>query len=91
MLTRKKYGKPSQTLTRMQETFAQVGSKSHGMFEPERLVDDAELVVQQALPDEHAEERGNREREDEQRALDPAQLERRLVQHDREEQPERER
>ncbi len=58
--------------------------------EPERLVDRAELVVQQSLPDEHGEERRDRERQDEERALDAPQLERRLVQHDREEQPERE-
>ena len=29
--TRNQYGKPIQTLTRMHDTFAQVGSNSHGM------------------------------------------------------------
>src|SRR5262245_26067889 len=36
--TRKKYGKPSQRLTRMQETFAQVGSNSHGTWITSRLL-----------------------------------------------------
>ena len=83
--TRNQYGKPSQTLTRMQDTFAQVGSKSQGMSVRQRLVDDPELVVQQPLPDEDGEERRDREREHEQRALDAPQLQRRLVQRDREE------
>ena len=57
---------------------------------PERLVDDPELVVQEPLPDEDREERGDREREHEQRALDPPQLEAGLVQRDREEEADRE-
>ena len=88
--TRNQYGNPSQTLTRMHDTFAQVGSKSHGMSRSERLVDDAELVVQEPLPDEDREEGGDREREHEQRALDPPQLEAGLVEHDREEEADRE-
>ena len=64
----------------MHDTFAQVGSKSHGMSVPQHLVDDPELVVQEPVPDEDREERGYGERQDQQRALGPPKLEVGLVQ-----------
>ena len=56
----------------------------------ERLVDDPELVVQKPLPDEDREESGDRERQHEQGALRPTQLELGLVEGDREEEADRE-
>ena len=53
---RKKYGEVSQTLTRITETFAQLESNSHGHVDVQQLVDDAEVVVQEPLPDEQRQE-----------------------------------
>ena len=47
-------------LTRITETLAQDGSNSHGMCDVEEPVDDPEVVVQEALPDEQRQEAGDR-------------------------------
>ncbi len=54
------------------------------------LVDDPELVVQEALPHEHGEEGRHREGQHEQRALGATQHQARLVERDREEEADRE-
>ena len=63
--TRKKYGTVSQTLTRMHDTFAPVRVEQPRNVWMWRIsVDDAEVVVQEALPDEQREEARNRPRDD---------------------------
>ena len=74
----------------MHETLAQVGSKSHGTWIPSRLLIDAEVVVEEARPDEDREVGGDRVRDHEQRALQLLQPQVGLVQRDREEEAERE-
>ena len=56
--TRKKYGNVSQTLTRITETRAHVRVEQPGDAGcGSTLIDDAEVVVEQALPDEQIERR----------------------------------
>ena len=82
------YGNPSHRFTSTHETLAQAGSKSHGMCDAEQVVDDTEVVVEEAGPDEDGEERGNRVGDHEQGALQPLQPQLRLVENDRQEEPE---
>ena len=57
----------------------------------EELVDDAEVIVQQAGPDEEREEARHRPRDDEGGAVETLQAHAALVERDREEEAERER
>ena len=91
--TRNMYGKPSQRLTPRIDSLA-----SHGFCEPrdlgaaqQHLVDEAEPRVEHASPDEGGQEPRDRVREDQQRPVDLAAADARVVEHDREEEPERER
>ena len=89
--TRKKYGTVSQKLTRMHETFAQFGVEEPRDVDVEAPVHDAEVVVQQALPDEQREEARNRPRDEDERAVDALEAHALLVERDREQEAERER
>ena len=53
----------------MHETFAQFASKSHGMLQVQDAVDDAEVVVQEPLPDEQRQEARHGPRDEDQRPV----------------------
>ncbi len=88
--TRNQYGKPIQMFTRRHETFAHVGSKSHGMLVPRAWLMTPNSSFKRPRQTSTARNAGIGEREDEQRPLEPDELEARLVQRDREEEPDRE-